>query len=396
MSGHLFAKAPRLDIDTVLSDPSVHIIVCTGAGGVGKTTTAAALGLRAAESGRHVCVLTIDPAKRLAQAMGLTTLDNTPRQIPGVCAPDGSGSLFAMMLDMKRTFDEVVEGHADPERAQQILGNPFYQALSSSFAGTQEYMAMEKLGQLHLRAEEEGTWDLIIVDTPPSRSALDFLDAPERLGSFLDGRFIRILTAPARGAGRGIGRLAAMGFGIFTNVLTKILGAQVLSDLGTFVSAIDTTFGGFRERADATYALLKDEGTSFVVVAAPERDALREAAYFVERLRRDDMPLAGLVLNRMQQVDDPELTAEQAAAGAQLLAEQAEQDPSVASRNELTAALLQLHAQRMLIAERQLRLADRFTAAHPGVPVTAVTALAGDVHDLDGLREVGDLLARGT
>jgi anion-transporting ArsA/GET3 family ATPase len=394
MSGHLFARAPRLDIDSVLTDPSVRIIVCTGAGGVGKTTTAAALGLRAAESGRNVCVLTIDPAKRLAQAMGLSSLDNTPRQVPGVCAPDGSGSLFAMMLDMKRTFDEVVEGHADPERAQQILSNPFYQALSSSFAGTQEYMAMEKLGQLHLRAEDEGTWDLIIVDTPPSRSALDFLDAPERLGSFLDGRFIRILTAPARGAGRGIGRLAAMGFGIFTNVLNKILGAQVLADLGTFVAAIDTTFGGFRERADATYALLKDEGTSFVVVAAPERDALREAAYFVERLRRDDMPLAGLVLNRMQQVDDPELTAEQAAAGAQLLTEQAALDPSLASRNELTSALLQLHAQRMQIAERQLRLADRFAAAHPGVSVTTVTALAGDVHDLDGLREVGDLLAR--
>jgi anion-transporting ArsA/GET3 family ATPase len=394
MSGHLFARAPRLDIDSVLTDPSVRIIVCTGAGGVGKTTTAAALGLRAAESGRNVCVLTIDPAKRLAQAMGLSSLDNTPRQVPGVCAPDGSGSLFAMMLDMKRTFDEVVEGHADPERAQQILSNPFYQALSSSFAGTQEYMAMEKLGQLHLRAEDEGTWDLIIVDTPPSRSALDFLDAPERLGSFLDGRFIRILTAPARGAGRGIGRLAAMGFGIFTNVLNKILGAQVLADLGTFVAAIDTTFGGFRERADATYALLKDEGTSFVVVAAPERDALREAAYFVERLRRDDMPLAGLVLNRMQQVDDPELTAEQAAAGAQLLTEQAALDPSLASRNELASALLQLHAQRMQIAERQLRLADRFAAAHPGVSVTTVTALAGDVHDLDGLREVGDLLAR--
>ena len=185
-----------------------------------------------------------------------------------------------------------------------------------------------------------------------------------------------------------------MGFGIFTNVLNKILGAQVLADLGTFVAAIDTTFGGFRERADATYALLKDEGTSFVVVAAPERDALREAAYFVERLRRDDMPLAGLVLNRMQQVDDPELTAEQAAAGAQLLTEQAALDPSLASRNELTSALLQLHAQRMQIAERQLRLADRFAAAHPGVSVTTVTALAGDVHDLDGLREVGDLLAR--
>ena len=394
MSRHLVSRAPHLDIDALLADRGIRIIVCTGAGGVGKTTTAAAIGLRAAEAGRHVCVLTIDPAKRLAQAMGLTLLDNTPRIVPGVCAPDGSGSLSAMMLDMKRTFDEVVEGHADPDRAQQILSNPFYQALSSSFAGTQEYMAMEKLGQLHLRAEEEGTWDLIVVDTPPSRSALDFLDAPERLGSFLDGRFIRILTAPARGAGRGIGRLAAMGFGIFTNVLTKILGAQVLADLGTFVAAIDTTFGGFRERADETYALLKDEGTSFIVVAAPERDALREAAYFVERLRRDDMPLAGLVLNRMQQVVDPELTAEQAASGAQLLAERSESSGVEAERDELTSALLQLHAQRMQIAERQLHLADRFTAAHPGVAVTSVDALAGDVHDLDGLREIGDLLAQ--
>lgn len=393
MTGHMLARAPHLDVDALLADPTIHIIVCTGAGGVGKTTTAAALGLRAAEAGRNVCVLTIDPAKRLAQAMGLSSLDNTPRQVPGVCAPDGSGSLFAMMLDMKRTFDEVVEAHADPERAEQILRNPFYQALSSSFAGTQEYMAMEKLGQLHVRAKEEGTWDLIVVDTPPSRSALDFLDAPARLGSFLDGRFIRILTAPARGAGRGIGRLAAMGFGIFTNVLTKILGAQVLADLGTFVAAIDTTFGGFRERADATYALLKDSGTSFVVVAAPERDALREAAYFVERLRTDDMPLAGLVLNRMQQVDDPELTAEQAASGAQLLSEVVDREGDPDGRRTLTASLLDLHAQRMQVADRQLHLADRFAAAHPGVAVARVTALAGDVHDLDGLREVGSFLA---
>ena len=272
--------------------------------------------------------------------------------------PTDQGSLFAMMLDMKRTFDEVVESHADPARAQQILTNPFYQALSSSFAGTQEYMAMEKLGQLRVRAEAEGTWDLIIVDTPPSRSALDFLDAPARLGSFLDGRFIRILTAPARGAGKGLGRLAAMGFGIFTSVLNKILGAQVLADLGTFVAAIDTTFGGFRERADATYALLKDPGTSFVVVAAPERDALREAAYFVERLRTDQMPLAGLVLNRVQDVIDPDFTAEQAAAGAQLLTELAGDDDGRAGEDaRLTAALLQLHAQRMNLSA---------TAAPPG------------------------------
>ncbi|MEZ7822309.1 MAG: ArsA family ATPase, partial [Candidatus Nanopelagicales bacterium] len=276
-----------LDIDAILTDPTKHIIVCTGAGGVGKTTTAAALGLRAAELGRNVCVLTIDPARRLAQAMGLTELDNTPRPVPGI----PNGSLSAMMLDMKRTFDEVVQSHSDPERAQQILSNPFYQALSSSFAGTQEYMAMEKLGQLRA---DDSQWDLIVVDTPPSRNALDFLDAPARLGSFLDGRFIRILTAPARGAGRGIGRIAALGFGIFTNVLSKLLGTQVLADVGNFVAAIDTTFGGFRERADATYALLKDSGTAFIVVAVPERDALREAAYFVERLNQDEMPLGGL------------------------------------------------------------------------------------------------------
>jgi anion-transporting ArsA/GET3 family ATPase len=395
MSRDSFAKAPALAIDEILGNPDLHIIVCTGAGGVGKTTTAAALGLRAAEQGRDVCVLTIDPAKRLAQAMGLSSLDNTPRQVLGVCAPDGSGSLSAMMLDMKRTFDEVVESHADPARAQQILSNPFYQTLSSSFAGTQEYMAMEKLGQLRVRAAEEGTWDLIVVDTPPSRSALDFLDAPARLGSFLDGRFIRILTAPARGAGKGIGRLAAMGFSVFSNVLNKVLGAQVLADLGTFVAAIDTTFGGFRERADATYDLLKDDGTSFVVVAAPERDALREAAYFVERLRTDDMPLAGLVLNRVQQVDDPELTSEAAFAGAQSLDELAgDRTDEEAQAQRLTARLLTLHAQRLGLAARQRHLADRFTAAHPGVPVSSVPALAEDVHDLDGLRTVGDLLAQ--
>ncbi|MDA3022057.1 MAG: AAA family ATPase [Actinomycetota bacterium] len=380
-------NAPDLDIDALLNDRSINIIVCTGAGGVGKTTTAAALALRAAEQGRDVCVLTIDPAKRLAQAMGLSVLDNTPRRVDGVTGPAGTGSLHAMMLDMKRTFDEVVEGNADPDRAQAILNNPFYQALSSSFAGTQEYMAMEKLGQLRTTASTEGSWDLIIVDTPPSRSALDFLDAPERLGSFLDGRFIRILSAPARGAGRGIGKLAAFSFGLFTNVLNKILGSQVLADVGSFVAAIDTTFGGFRERADATYKLLQDTGTSFIVIAAPEGDALREAAFFVKRLKTDSMPLAGLVLNRVQGDNEIELSAEQATASAERL-------EKLGADERLTAALLRLHADRQRIHTRQLHLAERFTAAHPDVAATTVPALAEDVHDLAGLREIGDLLAR--
>ncbi len=367
-----------LDIDALLSNTDTEIIICTGAGGVGKTTTAAALGVRAAELGRNVCVLTIDPARRLAQAMGLTELDNTPRPVSGV----SPGSLNAMMLDMKRTFDEVVEAHADPERSKQILENPFYQALSSSFAGTQEYMAMEKLGQLH---QDDSPWDLIIVDTPPSRSALDFLDAPARLGSFLDGRFIRILTAPARGAGSAIGRIAALGFGIFTNVLSKILGAQVLSDIGTFVAAIDTTFGGFRERADATYELLKKPGTAFIVVAAPERDALREASFFVERLQSESMPLAGLVLNRVQEVEAGSATEEQITAAAQRL--------RASGEFELTASLLELHAQRMALKERQKHLASRFESAHPTVPIIAVPAMAEDIHDLDGLRQIGAELA---
>ena len=201
-----------------------------------------------------------------------------------------------MMLDMKRTFDEIVEAHADPDRAAQILANPFYQSLSSSFAGTQEYMAMEKLGQLR-RADE---WDLIVVDTPPSRSALDFLDAPQRLGRFLDGRLLRLLTAPAKVGGRAYLRVLNAGFGMVTGVLTKILGAQVLRDVQTFVTALDTMFGGFRERADYTYQLLRAPGTAFLVVAAPEPDALREASYFVERLAQERMPLAGLLLNRVQ------------------------------------------------------------------------------------------------
>ncbi|HNM97544.1 MAG TPA: ArsA family ATPase, partial [Marmoricola sp.] len=306
--------APDLDIDSLLADRGTRIIVCCGSGGVGKTTTSAALALRAAEQGRKVVVLTIDPARRLAQSMGIEALDNTPRPVPGAGEESG-GSLDAMMLDMKRTFDEVVESQASPEKAQQILNNPFYIAVSSSFAGTQEYMAMEKLGQLDKQARRSGEWDLIVVDTPPSRSALDFLDAPERLSSFLDGRFMRLLLAPARGGAR----FMTAGLGLVTGALTKIIGAQVLRDMQTFVSAFDTLFGGFRARAQRTFELLKADGTSFIVVAAPEPDALREAAYFVERLSGEQMPLAGLVVNRVSRLPEGVLSAEAALSGAQRL-----------------------------------------------------------------------------
>ena len=472
---------PRLDMNRLIDDRRTRIIVCCGSGGVGKTTTAAAVGLRAAERGRHVVVLTVDPARRLAQSMGLSSLDNTPRPVAGVDAEQG-GSLHAMMLDMKRTFDEIVEQHADPDRAAQILANPFYQSLSSSFAGTQEYMAMEKLGQLR-RAQE---WDLIVVDTPPSRSALDFLDAPKRLGSFLDGKLIRLLTAPAKLGGRAGMKFLNVGMSMMTGTIGKLLGGQLLKDVQTFVAAMDTTFGGFRTRADATYKLLQAPGTAFLVVAAPERDALREAAYFVERLAAEEMPLAGLVLNRVHGSGAARLSAERALAAAENLEESrivdqvggkaglrnspdtygssespasesqgsesqasessasespasettaraaapdegspadTDQERSAAtdeneadatdetdadadgtddqptdderSVDQLTAGLLKLHAERMRLLSREQRTRDRFTARHPEVAVAEVAALPGDVHDLAGLRDIGNRLAAG-
>ncbi|MFE2702311.1 ArsA family ATPase [Streptomyces mirabilis] len=458
-----------LDLDPLLDDPGTRIVVCCGSGGVGKTTTAAALGLRAAERGRKVVVLTIDPARRLAQSMGIDSLDNVPRRVKGIDDSAG-GELHAMMLDMKRTFDEIVEAHADGERAAVILNNPFYQSLSAGFAGTQEYMAMEKLGQLRARDE----WDLIIVDTPPSRSALDFLDAPKRLGSFLDGRLIRLLTAPAKLGGRAGMKFLNVGMSMMTGTLGKLLGGQLLKDVQTFVAAMDTTFGGFRTRADATYKLLQAPGTAFLVVAAPERDALREAAYFVERLAAEDMPFAGLVLNRVHGSGAAHLSAERALAAAENLdAEAAEDLESTAVENlddarivdqeggkaglrnspdtygssespasetsapegsegpagsdgsdegspaatdstdatdrtdaptdtpphghrtveQLTAGLLRLHAERMQLLSREQRTRDRFAALHPEVAVAEVAALPGDVHDLAGLRDIGDRLA---
>jgi anion-transporting ArsA/GET3 family ATPase len=371
----------RLDVDAVLMDPATRIVVCCGSGGVGKTTTAAALALRAAEQGRTTVVLTIDPARRLAQSMGLRELDNTPRRVSGVDTAKG-GELHAMMLDMKRTFDEIVAAHSTPERAEQIFANPFYQSLSSSFAGTQEYMAMEKLGQLRARDE----WDLIVVDTPPSRSALDFLDAPARLGRFLDGRMLRLLLAPARAGGRAYMKVVSASFSLFTKILTRILGTDALRDLSAFVGALETMFGGFRERAQHTYRLLKTPGTAFLVVAAPEPDALREASYFVERLSEEDMPLSGLVLNRVRFSLAQGLSGERAELAAETLEERGE--------HPFASAALHVHAERAILAGRDARMRDRFATAHPDVPLAEVPALAGDVHDLEGLRTVGDALGR--
>src|ERR1700730_5610704 len=303
---------PILDLAGILGDTTNRVVVDCGAGGVGKTTTAAAMALRAAEYGRTVVVLTIDPAKRLAQALGISDLGNSPQRV--TLAPEVPGELYAMMLDMRRTFDEMVIQYSGPERAQAILDNQFYQTVATSLAGTQEYMAMEKRGQLLA----EDRWDLVVVDTPPSRNALDFLDAPQRLGSFMDSRLWKLLLGP----GRGIGRLLTGAVGLAMEALSTVLGSQMLGDAAAFVQSLDATFGGFREKADRTYSLLKRRGTQFVVVSAAEPDALREASFFIDRLSQEHMPLAGLILNRTHPTLS-DLHAEKAEEAA----EQLEKDP---------------------------------------------------------------------
>lgn len=368
---------PALDMAAILRDTSNRVVVCCGAGGVGKTTTAAAMALRAAEYGRTVVVLTIDPARRLAQALGIQSLGNTPQRVP--LGPEVTGELHAMMLDMRRTFDEMVIQYSGSERADAILENQFYQTVATSLAGTQEYMAMEKLGQLL----GEDKWDLIVVDTPPSRNALDFLDAPKRLGSFMDSRLWRLLLAP----GRGIGRLVTGAVGLAMKGMSTVLGSQMLSDAAGFVQSLDATFGGFREKADRTYELLKRRGTQFVVVSAAEPDALREASFFVDRLAGERMPLAGLILNRTHPTLC-ELHVEKATEAAEELEKT---DPA-----SVAAAALRIHADRASTAKREVRLLSRFTGANPHVAIVGVPSLPFDVSDLEALQAIADQITGET
>ena len=377
--GSAFQSAvPFLDVDKIIGDRETKIMICCGSGGVGKTTTSAAIALRAAEAGRKVVVLTIDPARRLAQSLGVGELDNTPRPVTTIDTAAG-GSLDAMMLDMKGTFDDVVIAHSTPEKAVAILQNQFYMALSSEFSGTQEYMAMEKLGQLHSEAEAHGTWDLIVVDTPPARSALDFLDAPEHLSSLLDGRFLRLLLHPASGPMR----LMSAGFGVISAVMTKILGAQIIGDVQTFVRAFEALFGGFRQRATSTFQLLSSRHSTFLVVATPQHDALREAAYFVDRLTEEGMPLSGMVLNRVH-TSALAISPERALSLAEDLAE---------TSAVLEVEALRRHAALMRTIETETRMMERFAATRPAVAQTQVQSLPTDVTDLTALRRIGVLLS---
>jgi anion-transporting ArsA/GET3 family ATPase len=357
---------------------TARIVVCCGSGGVGKTTTAAAVALWAAEGGRRTCVLTIDPARRLAQALGLDLLSNAPRpvKLPGMAGP---GSLDAMMLDMRRTFDEVIERYArDPDQADRILANRFYRRLSSTLAGTQEYMAMEKLYELH----ESQRYDLLVVDTPPTRSALDFLDAPENLNELLDARAFRLLIAPAQRIGRGYLRGLNLATTAMTKMVRRVTGSELLAEVGEFFAAFEGMYDGFKERAGLVYDQLRHPSTAFVVVATPEGPALREAAYFAGRLAADRMPLGALVVNRIHRAGPvPRVPA----AARRRLAD-------AGADGRLLADLLELHDGLETLAAAEQRRVRDLLATVPNLGVVQVPLLPDDVHDLEGLRRLGRYL----
>jgi len=346
-----------------------EIVICAGAGGVGKTTTAAAIALGMAERGLKVAVLTIDPARRLADSLGLPELGNEERQVE----IDGSGELWAMMLDPKRTFDDLIEKHAPDERTRDaVLSNRIYQELSNAVAGSQEYMAMEKLYELH----QEERYDLLVLDTPPSRNALDFLEAPERLSRFVDSRSLQLFLRPGRLGLKVFGR----GTGMLFSALQKVTGVDLLQDLSEFFASFGDMAEGFRERAARTSELLADRRTTFLLVTSPRRDAIDEAIFFHRRLRERRLPFGGVVVNRMstlaledEEVDEDELKTLLKERLGRRVADNLEDYQAIATRD------------RENVERLSRDLAD-------GAPPILVPHLEDDIHDLRGLLDMNEYL----
>jgi anion-transporting ArsA/GET3 family ATPase len=354
-----------------------RICICAGAGGVGKTTASAAIAMGMAARGLRVAVLTIDPAKRLANSLGLDELGNEERRVdPERFAEQGlemRGELWAMTLDPKRTFDDLIERHAPDERTRDaVLSNRIYQELSNAVSGSQEYMAMEKLYELH----QEERYDLLVLDTPPTRNALDFLDAPERLSRFVDSRSLQLFMRPGRLGLKVFGR----GTGVLFSVLKRVTGVDLLTDLSDFFQSFGDMAEGFRERAARVNDLLGDRRTTFLLVTSPRRAAVDEAIFFHRRLRERRLPFGGVVVNRMN-----------------TLAVEGE-DPREDELTELLGDDLgrkvagNLHEYEALAArdrENVKRLARELRA---GSPPILVPNLDDDVHDIGGLIELNEYL----
>jgi anion-transporting ArsA/GET3 family ATPase len=363
-----------------------RVCVVGGSGGVGKTTTSAAIAAGMAARGLKVAVVTIDPAQRLATALGLDELGNEPHRIePARFAaaglPLGDGELWAMTLDPKRTFDELIARLSpDAQTRERILANRVYRELSDAIAGSQEFTAVAKLHEL----AQEGDWDLLVLDTPPSRNALDFLDAPDRLSAFFEGRALQTLL---RGGGAGL-RLLGRGTGLVLGVLRRVTGAELLSDLSEFFRLLGGLLGGFRERAAQVEALLRAPGTTFLLVTSPEREPIDEAIFFQRRLRAARMTLGGAIVNR---VHADELGDEDVTDVPALLEREAGLAPALAQR--VATVFADEHALARRDAANVAALAERLGA---GVPLLCVALLDGDVHDVGGLvRLHAELFAQG-
>jgi anion-transporting ArsA/GET3 family ATPase len=352
-----------------------RVCVVAGSGGVGKTTTAAAVAMGMAARGLRVAVVTIDPAQRLANALGLEELASEPHRVaPDAFAAAGlalDGELHAMTLDVKGTFDELIGRLApDARTREQILANRVYRELSGAIAGSQEFTAVAKVQEL----AASGEFDLLVLDTPPSRNALDFLDAPERLQQFLEGRALRALLRPT-----GVGmRLLGRGTGMLLGLLGRVTGAELLRDLSEFFGLLGGLLGGFRERAAQVEALLRDPATTFLLVTSPEREPIDEAIWFQRRLRAARMSLAGAIVNRVhaEQAGDP---AEPADLPALLVAEAG---LSAALAERVAGAFHDAHTLALRDAANLAHLAERLG---PGVPLVEVPLLDEDVHDAAGL-----------
>ena len=351
------------------------VVVCCGSGGVGKTTISATFALAAARAGRRSCVVTVDPARRLADALGVQSLPNTPSEVPG----DWPGHLHALMLDAKGTFDDLVQRYArTPEQAESILSNRLYQNLAGALSGTQEYMAMEKLYEL----VHSGQFDIVVVDTPPTRNALDLLDAPRRLTRFLENRLFRALMVPTRVGLRAV----SIATTALLRTIAKVAGSEIVQDAVSFFQAFEGMEEGFRNRASAVHELLADPSTAYVLVTSGRPDAIGEAGYFAQKLSERQVTISALVVNRIAPSfgdGDPVAPSAGAASGA-------DADTTVARREfaALDANLAELNA-----------LADREEAAIAGLvgrvapaPVGRVPLFADDVHELDGLRRAADHL----
>ena len=354
------------------------VCVCVGPGGVGKTTTAAALALGLAREGQRVAVVTIDPARRLASALGLDELDNEPRRIdPALLAAQGvelRGELWATMLDAKGTFDDLISRLAPDERAREAaLSNRIYQEVSSAVAGTQEFSAIAKLYELH----REGGFDTVVLDTPPSRNALDFLDAPGRMTRFLEGRALKMFLAPGTLAARVVGR----GTGLVLSVFSRFTGVDLIGELSGFFGSLAGMVDGFRERAHAVEALLRDPATAFLLVTSPEPEPAREAAAFAEHLAAAGMDRAATVVNRVHRDGLQGHTPAQVQA---LLTDELGE--------RLAARVAANLADFDVLVERDRASVAHLSGALGDPDPILVPHLDGDVQDLAGLARVADVL----